>query len=217
MYPPLIQLLVLAGVAIFLILRLRNVLGTREGFEKPSLPKEESRQAPALEVIEGGPDPDIVDHVVEGSDPALAFAEMKRTDVDFRVSDFLQGARGAYEMILMAFEKGEIDDIKLYISPDIYEIFSQVVEDRRQKGLTVEANFIGISELSVMDASFDTKSNEAEISLRITGEYTYTVFDKAGDIVEGGENSSKRQRDVWTFARTMGGNDPNWILVATDA
>jgi hypothetical protein len=53
----LFQLLVLAGVAIFLILRLRSVLGTREGFEKPPLPAEQARRTPALEVIEGGPDP----------------------------------------------------------------------------------------------------------------------------------------------------------------
>ena len=217
MYPPLIQLLVLAGVAIFLILRLRSVLGTREGFEKPPLPAEQSRRTPALEVIEGGPDADIVDHVPERSDAAQAFASMKRLDPDFRVNDFLQGARGAYEMILMAFERGELDDIRPYISPDIYDVFAQVVEDRRAKGLTVEADFIGVSELAVQDATFDGQTNEAEITLRITGEYTYTVYDKGGDVVEGGGTTSKRQRDNWTFARTMGTNDPNWMLVATDA
>ena len=60
-----IQLLVLAGIAVFLILRLRNVLGTREGFEKPPIqaPETSRRQKPELEVIEGGPDRDIADHV----------------------------------------------------------------------------------------------------------------------------------------------------------
>jgi len=213
----LFQLLVLAGVAIFLILRLRSVLGTREGFEKPPLPAEQTRRTPALEVIEGGPDPDIVDHVPEHSDAAQAFSSMKRLDDNFRVSDFLQGARGAYEMILMAFERGELEEIRPYISPDIYEVFAEFVEDRKSKGLTVEATFIGVSELAVHDATFDSSTNEAEISLRITGEYSYTVYDKGGDIVEGGGTTSKRQRDVWTFARTMGTDDPNWMLVATDA
>ena len=75
----LIQLLVLAGIAIFLILKLRSVLGTRDGFEKPPVPLEDVRPRVRrdFEVIEGGPDRDITDHVPEGSDAARALAEMK--------------------------------------------------------------------------------------------------------------------------------------------
>ena len=115
----LIQLLVLAGVAIFLILRLRNVLGTREGFEKPplSMPGKSGARDQArkdFEVIEGGPDHDITDHVEAGSDAAEALTAMKRVDPAFNVKGFLEGARGAYEMILMAFEKGAIGDPSWY-------------------------------------------------------------------------------------------------------
>ena len=79
-----IQLLVLAGVALFLILRLRNVLGSREGFEKPSVTRDSQpgpRSArPDFEVIEGGPDRDITDHVAEGTASAEALARMKAAD-----------------------------------------------------------------------------------------------------------------------------------------
>ena len=108
-----IQLLVLAGIAIFLILRLKNVLGTREGFEKPPVvatTKDTAREN--FEVIEGGVDRDITDHVDEGSDAATALASMKRAENDFNLSEFLGGARGAYEMILMAFENGELDKVR---------------------------------------------------------------------------------------------------------
>lgn len=213
-----IQLLVLAGIALFLILRLRNVLGTREGFEKPPVQQERSTNAsPArdFEVIEGGPDRDIVDHVDEGGAAAHALANMKRIDPSFSVAEFLQGARGAYEMILMAFEKGELDSIKPYVSEDVYEAFESVVNDRAEKGLTIEANFVGISDLGLKDADFDNVSNEAELTVRFTGELTYQVRDNAGDVVEGSDTEVKRQKDVWTFARVMGTNDPNWTLVAT--
>ena len=74
-----IQLLVLAGIAVFLVLKLRSVLGTREGYEKPPLPmNERSTAAPNLTVIDGGPDRDILDHATEGSPSALALAAMKR-------------------------------------------------------------------------------------------------------------------------------------------
>jgi hypothetical protein len=78
----LIQLLVLAGIAIFLILKLRSVLGTRDGFEKPPIPLDEVRPRIRrdFEVIEGGPDRDITDHVPEGSDAAKALAEMKKAE-----------------------------------------------------------------------------------------------------------------------------------------
>ncbi|WP_438954898.1 Tim44/TimA family putative adaptor protein [Cognatiyoonia sp.] len=213
-----IQLLVLAGIALFLILRLRNVLGAREGFEKPPIQQDRStsrQTARDFEVIEGGPDPDIVDHVDENSPAAAALAEMKRVDPNFSVSEFLQGARGAYEMILMAFENGDLASIQPYISDDVYEAFDGVVRDREEKGLTIEANFIGVSEMSLKDAEFDSKTNEAELTMKFMSELTYQVWDKAGDVIEGNDTDIKRQKDVWIFARVMGTDDPNWRLVAT--
>ena len=215
-----IQLLVLAGIAVFLILRLKNVLGTREGFEKPpvSLPDtydQAQRKRGSFEVIEGGADPDIVDHVEEGSDAAAALAEMKRAEPGFHVGEFLEGARGAYEMILMGFERGEIDEIAPFLAPEVKEAFESVVEQRVEQGLLVEANFVGFRELTLQDAEFDDTTKEGEITVRFVGELTSVVRDSAGDIVEGDPNTIKRQKDIWTFARKMGSNDPNWQLVAT--
>lgn len=218
MNSPIIQLLVLAGIAIFLILRLRSVLGTREGFEKPPLPAPtdaKKRAKPDFEVIEGGPDRDITDHIGEGTDAARALAAMKGVDNTFNVREFLQGARGAYEMILMAFEKGELAPVKDFISPEVFDAMAGVIEEREKNGLRVEATFVGISDLTLKDATFDRQSREAELSVRFVGELTEVVRDRAGDIVEGSSTTIKRQKDVWTFARTMGSADPNWLLVAT--
>ena len=218
MNSPLIQLLVLAGIAIFLILRLRGVLGTREGYEKPSVsrPDSDRRSKPEFDVIEGGPDLDITDHVSEDSAAAKALAEMKRSDPSFNVGEFLGGARGAYEMILMAFEKGDLDTIVPFISEDVYEAFAGVVDERQRKGLTIEANFIGISDMTLAHAEFDTNTKEGDISVRFKSEMTSVVRDNAGDIIEGSDKEIKRQKDTWSFARTMGADDPNWLLVSTD-
>ncbi|WP_412504506.1 Tim44/TimA family putative adaptor protein [Roseovarius sp. SYSU LYC5161] len=217
MNSPILQLLVLAGIAIFLILRLRSVLGTREGFEKPPMPRQtdSQREGPELEVIESGPDHDIIDNVPEDSDAAKALAKMKRIDNSFSVNEFLQGARGAYEMILTAFENSDMDDIKPFLSEDVFEAFASVVESRREQGLDIDFTFVGVSELKLKDADFDEMTNEAELTVRFLGEMTSVVRDSADDIIEGSPSDIKRQRDVWTFARTMGSSDPNWILVAT--
>ncbi len=215
-----IQLLVLAGIAIFLILRLRSVLGTREGFEKPPLPVDESpadRRSgrPDLEVIEGGVDHDITDHAEEGSPIADALAQMKRVEPSFNVGEFLQGARGAYEMILMAFEHGDIEQVARFLSPDVHDAFSQVLQHREEQGLSVDASFIGVRELSLVGANFDPGTEMGEVTVRFVGELTSVVRNAEGEVLEGSETEIKRQRDVWTFARRMGAGDPNWQLVAT--
>jgi predicted lipid-binding transport protein (Tim44 family) len=211
-----IQLLVLAGIAIFLILRLRSVLGTREGFEKPPAPAPMQGKADKrFEVIEGGVDHDIVDHVPEGSDSARALAEMKRAEPGFSVSEFLGGARGAYEMIILAFEKGDLSSVKPFLAPDVLDAFSEVVEARKARGLTVTAEFMGIREVSLQEATFDKKSGEGEVTIRFAGELISAARDKGGKVVEGNPTEVRRQRDSWTFARKMGSKDPNWLLVAT--
>lgn len=211
-----IQLLVLAGIAVFLILRLRDVLGTREGFEKPrEQVSEASSRRKSFEVIEGGPDHDIIDHAKEGSETALALAGMKGAEASFGVSDFLDGARGAYEMILMGFERGDVDSIRSFLSDDVAEAFDSVVADRKKKGLTIDATFVGVRETALTGATFDKDSGDAEVRVKFVGELTSVVRDKKDKIVEGDATKVKRQRDVWTFGRKMGANDPNWQLVAT--
>lgn len=213
----LIQLLVLAGIAIFLILKLRSVLGTRDGFEKPPIPLDEVRPRVRrdFEVIEGGADRDITDHVPEGSSAAKALMAMKQAEPSFAVTPFLEGARGAYEMILMDFEKGELDRIRPFLSDDVGASFAEAIAQREAEGLTIEASFVGMKELALQEATFDKTSGVGEISVRFVGEQTYVVRNKAGEIVEGSPREIKKSRDVWTFARKMGADDPNWQLVAT--
>lgn len=218
MNSPLIQLLVLAGIAVFLILRLKSVLGTREGFEKPPVPRQSAKSArPGFEVIEGGPDRDIIDHVDENSPQAQTLAAMKRIEPAFSVGEFYQGARGAYEMIVMGFERGDLAQIQPFLAEDVFETFVDVVSAREDEGLTIEAEFVGVRDSAIADVSFDKDSNLAEITMRFVGELTSVVRDRGGDIIEGSPTTVKRQKDTWTFARTMGTDDPNWLLVATDA
>lgn len=215
-----IQIIVLAAVAVFLVLRLRNVLGTRDGFEDttkpvPSAAKDSKRK---FEVIDGGGiDYDIADFIDIDSDGGIALAEMKKAEAGFQVAEFTNGARQAYEMILMAFEKGDLEFLEQYLAPDVYESFASVINDRADKGLSVEANFLGVRSVKLVDAKFDRENNEADITMKFVGELTSVVRDASGAIVEGNETSVKKQTDVWTFARLIGGDNPNWLLVGTGA
>lgn len=213
-----IQLIVLAGIAIFLILRLKGALGTRDGFEKPPLPApapDSRRSGRDFEVIEGGPDRDITDHVAEGSDAARALAAMKQAERSFSLAEFLQGARGAYEMILIAFETGNLEKVRPFMAAEVFDSLAEVVTARAARGLTVTAEFVGLRDIAVQSADFDRASGEGEITLRLIGEIISAARDSAGEVVEGDPLKPRRQRDIWTFARKMGSADPNWHLVAT--
>lgn len=216
-----IQLLVLAAVAIFLVLRLKSVLGTRDGFEQPTRPLPERDATPqprhGFEVIDGGIDRDITDHVDDGSPSAKALAAMKATEPDLSVTEFLGGARGAYEWILMAFQRGDLTEVAPFLSQDVHDALAQVIADRQSKGLKVESEFVGVRDLTLTEASFDRDTREGEITVRFLGELTYAVRNADGEVVDGDPKAVRQQRDTWTFARVMGSDDPNWRLVATGA
>lgn len=215
-----IHIVILAGVALFLVLQLRKVLGTRDGFEPP---KSEGLEGPTngkarnFDVIDGGGEDHDIAHFIGVETPdGKALSAMKKIEPDFTVSNFASGAKYAYEMILMAFENGDLSEVKDFVSPEVYESFDQAIQARKEQGLHVEATFIGVSKTELMEAEFDDATRMAEITMRFSGELSSVVKDSDGEIVEGDPKAVKRQRDVWTFARGMGVDDPNWQLIATE-
>ena len=218
MSPAIIEILVLAGIAIFLVLRLKNVLGTREGFEKPPLQETSpSKNNRDFRVIDGGEDTDITDNIDKKSPSADALTRMKKVDNGFLVNEFLSGARSAYEMILMAFENGDLKEVKVFLDADVQDAFQQVINTRAEKKLKVVAEFYGIRELSLKSADFDEKTKIAELSVAFTGELSSVVKNEEGEIIEGDAKQVKRQKDTWTFSRDLSSTDPNWLLVATSS
>ena len=222
-----IQLLVLAFIAIFLILRLKNLLGTREGFERKKQVdmtevEKNKPSSPSLEIIEGGlendeTDRDVTDHVKAGSKVSKELLKMKKIDKDFVLTDFLTGAREAYEMILLAFKRGDITKVNKFISKDVKNAFSTDIDRRNSEMLKTEATFGGIRELTILDADLDGDSQEGEITIRFLSDLTLVVKNKNGEIVEGGQTDIQLQKDIWTFSRVLSSESPNWTLVATEA
>jgi len=214
-----IQIIVLAAIALFLVLRLRNVLGTRDGFEntdRKHVPADMAAPTgPQPDRVDSSADEDIPDDVRRGSPVYSALLEMKMAEPGFSVMRFLQGARGAYEMIIMGFERGNLDEVEEFLSPEVRQGFADAIAARAASGLTVEAEFIGVRDIRITDASFDPVERIAEITVTVTGELVSTVRNAEGEIVEGDPSRTRRQTDIFTFERRMGQSDPNWILVST--
>ena len=140
---------------------------------------------------------------------------MKKAENTFSVTEFIEGARQAYEMILIAFEEGDRDGLRPFLADDIYESFEAVIIERENAKLNVDATFIGLREIKLSNAEYDWRSKEGEITLTLIAELTTVVKNNNGKVIEGDKNTIKRQKDIWTFSRVMGSDNPNWILVAT--
>ncbi len=213
----LLQLIALAAVAIYLIFRLRNTLGSRDGYEKPNAPQSRS---PGPMPRHAEPEDAVIDFEISqfadaGSPTAKALAAMKESEPSFSVEEFVNGARGAYEMILIGFAKGEIEDLQPFLATEVYNSFEQTIEARASEGHNYQASFVGLRETKLVSAEFDHSTSRAEIGMEFVGEVTSWVTDSDDEVIEGDPETVRRQRDSWIFARHMGSNDPNWELVAT--
>lgn len=224
----LVTLLLLAAIAGFLLFRLRSVLGERSGFENPE--KYQPGGAPG----NGGASPDDGDNVVAlrrpdaGEEDADIFAyteldselgqalkRFKSIDSGFNMQSFMEGAKSAYEMLLMAYETGDKQTLRKFLAKDVYDAFVEAIDQRRAQNLNVDVRFVGIKTAEPTIAQLTPDERTGEITVKFVAEIIMAVRNAAGELVEGDPSNIQRITDVWTFSRKLGSSDPNWILSAT--
>ena len=215
-----LQIFILAAVAIFLFWRLRAVLGSRDGFEKNIKNVKTSKKvikSPNIieEPSKAGPDDDIFDYVEENSRSADVFKKMKKFDSDFSVNKFVSGAKMAYEIIIMAFENGDTEKLGGLLEQKVLKSFKSVIEKRKKDGLVIEAKFIGMRDIRIIDASFSEKTKIADITLSFKSEISTVVKDAEGSVVEGHPDEIKKQKDTWVFTKDLSKKSPIWLLKST--
>ena len=215
-----LQIFILAAVAIFLFWRLRAVLGSRDGFEKNIKNVKTSKKvikSPNIieEPSKADPDDDIFDYVEENSRSADVFKKMKKFDSDFSVNKFVSGAKMAYEIIIMAFENGDTEKLGGLLEQKVLKSFKSVIEKRKKDGLVIEAKFIGMRDIRLIDASFSEKTKIADITLSFKSEISTVVKDAEGSVVEGHPDEIKKQKDTWVFTKDLSKKSPIWLLKST--
>ena len=215
-----LQIFILAAVAIFLFWRLRAVLGSRDGFEKTIKEIKESSNVVNSPEVTGetkndSPDDDIFDYVEENSKNAQVFKKMKEFDSNFSVNKFVSGAKMAYEIILMAFERGDTEKLKTLLEKKVLTSFKSVIDKRKKDGFIVDAKFIGMRDIRIINASFSQKTKIADVTLSFKSEITTVVKDSKGTIIEGHPDEIKIQKDTWIFSKNLSEKSPIWLLKST--
>lgn len=205
-------------VAAFLGLRLYSVLGRRaEQEEEPAVQRFDSDDKPAIRPA-AVPAPVAPPRAVEldGVMPAVerALREIAAADSRFNLGQFLEGARGAYRMILEAFWKGDRETLRELCDDDVYAGFTAAIAAREAAGETMDNTLIRIEEVRIHSASLDGRT--ARIALLFVADIAAVTRDSAGNVIAGSLDDAIESRDVWTFSRNVAARDPNWLLDETD-
>lgn len=232
--------LITIAIAVFILLRLRSVLGQRTGHQKPDDYFDKATKRQAKNDNDNDSEP-VADNVVtlpqrnnntsvEEKNPHLeeieeiakprtklnkGLKDILATDSDFSPKEFLSGAEMAYEMIVNAFADGDKQTLRNLLSPSVFEGFESVINDRSEKGETVKSSFVGIDSADIRAA--EVRDSDANVTVRFESQIVSATVDKEGEIIEGNENDVVRVTDIWTFSRDIRSRDPNWKLVATEA
>jgi predicted lipid-binding transport protein (Tim44 family) len=228
-----IYTIIFLALAVFIFVRLRNVLGQRTGSERPpfdraarnavqgapdsniiSMPGKVLDQAPVAPTAEVAPPSDRWKGLTEpGTALAQGLDAIVAQDSSFDPRHFLSGARGAYEMIVLAFANGDRRALRDLLSSEVYESFEAVIKDREKHEQKTETRFVSIDKAELVAAELRDRS--AQLTVRFVSQMISVTRDKAGTIVDGNPDKVADITDVWTFARDTTSRDPNWKLVGT--
>jgi predicted lipid-binding transport protein (Tim44 family) len=210
-------------VAAFLVLRLRSVLGRRTGNERRrdlyvrgSTPAADkfggskvvtlTQRPNASPLAAAAPPPNTV---------AGGIAQITAADPGFEAAGFLDGARGAFELIISAFARGDKAALRPLLGEDTYRPFTTAIDEREAASETLETRIAKFKDIDIVEAGMDGRS--ARVTVRLVSDQINVLRAHDGSVVDGDPQNLIEKTDFWTFARDTRSADPNWLLVATSS
>ncbi len=211
-----IQIVILAMIAAFLGMRLYSVLGRRAEHEEESVPTrfDDQLNPPAVPQAAQAAMPRPRELV--GVLPAVekGVRDIAAADRRFDITAFLEGAKGAYAMVLEAFWNGDKPALRELCDDDVYESFAGAIDAREKAGETLENRLIRIEDIVIHSAGMDGRT--ARVSVRFVADIAAVTRDKDGVMIAGSLDDAIETRDIWTFSRDVTSSTPEWVLDETD-
>jgi predicted lipid-binding transport protein (Tim44 family) len=208
-------IILLAMVAAFLALRLYSVLGKRTGHEQPLKPAEERvATAPARPAIAALPEPREVANSNIAGPAEKGLRAIVAADPSFDVTQFLEGAQSAYRMTLEAFWKGDDDALSHLAEEPVQHAFAEAIAARTAAGHVLDNRLVSIERARIEDAGIEGRIGR--ITVRFDADIAAVTRDAEGHVVAGSLSDAVQTHDLWTFARALRSDDPNWKLAETD-
>ena len=187
-----IDIILMAMIAGFILLRLKNVLGRRTGNEKKPLRDiynlDFGKKKESVEILDGKFDDRAKKH-------------------------FILGAKKAYETIITSFAKGDKVTLKTLLSDKIYKEFSGSIDNRNSQNIKSETTFIGIKSAEI--GNIIKEDNLYKITVKFVSEIITCLKNKDNKVIEGDPDTIKIVRDEWKFSKNMWSHNPTWYLIET--
>jgi predicted lipid-binding transport protein (Tim44 family) len=211
-----VEIVLLAMVALFVGLRLYTVLGRRSGHEQQPVTRPDAvpgteTAAPVAEVTgdrsEGG-------SLVYEEGAAAGVRAIVTADSNFDVARFLEGAQGAYRMVLEAFWRGDKQELAQLSGGEVRAAFEEAIDAREASGHRLDNRLVAIERAIIEDAKLDGRT--ASITVRFDADIAAVTRDAEGNVIAGSMEDAVSAHDIWTFQRDLSSADPNWLLVDTD-
>ena len=187
-----IDIILLAMIAGFIFLRLRGILGKKTGYEE-DMSRSFAHDFP--------------------SSNSTKKIDLNNFDEKAK-SEFLEGAKIAYETIITEFSKGELKNIKNLLDKKVFKTFEDALSSRKKEGHKSETTFIGINSAEIK--KHEKNGNLLEVTVEFVSEIISCVKDKEAKIIAGDPSKVKKVHDTWKFSKNIMSNDPNWSLVETN-
>ena len=138
-----------------------------------------------------------------------------RADPGFDPNHFLDGAKTAYEMVVMAFAEGDEATLRQLLGGEVYDGFQRAIRERESRGEKMESSLVGIDKADIIEA--EVKKGAALVTVKFVSELVSVTRDAEGEVIEGDPKKVREVTDIWTFAREIASRNPNWKLVATES
>ena len=198
---PFIDIIIFAVIAIFLVYRLKSILGQNsEGNEQNNKIDLEKK--------------DFTNVVSLGSKKLDSTKETISTiDPNFNEKEFLEGAKKFFEMVIDCFVKGDLKDIVNFIDDKLIKNFQSVIDDRLVDGETLQIDVTKMNNVQIKDVK--KLKNFMRVSVIFETEQIKVLKDKKGKIIDGDQNNSIIVKDLWIFEKQIQSKDLNWKLVET--
>lgn len=219
-----VEIVILAMIAAFLGLRLYSVLGRRaEHEEEPIQGRLEAQseakpapRAPAVAQPERSVPPVQYRPMVPGVTPAIerGIREIAAADRNFDMLAFVEGAKGAYRMVLEAFWRGDKAELAHLCDSDVYDGFAAAIDARHAAGEVLENRLVRIEDATIVAATYQAPM--ARIAVRFTADIAAVTRNAEGQVIAGSLDDAIEARDLWTFSRDVTAASPDWLLDETD-
>lgn len=216
-----LDIIVLIIVVALIFQRLWKVLGTRPETEakKVKLSREGAEKLYNLLKSEAEKELKVDSSKIEeliplDSKPLNEIDAVLMTIPNFKKESFVSGAKKAFQVITEAFNKGDIETLKMLVSTSIFNKMQKIINQRKEEQITAETDFICFEKVEIVKASINDK-NKATIAVEFVSEQVNLLRNKDNEIIEGDENYIQNITDVWTFEKNIDAKTLNWVLVST--